>query len=153
RYHALSDSQPVQEGTSNPPGCIEQQLPALRSESEYQRAPEQQSPDGGRHEHGLHRWCASVSGGAAGNGCEVTVTKGILLGLALAPLLVAQTAPPKPAPAEKEEPDYAFLVNSPYVEEKGEVQVIGAIRFDTRRGNPDQKFSNAFARTEWGLTD
>src|SRR5437762_3568871 len=68
--------------------------------------------------------------------------------------LVAQpAAAPKRPPVEKEEPDYAFLVNSPYVEEKGEVQVIGAIRFDTRRGNPDQKFSNAFARTEWGLTD
>jgi len=67
---------------------------------------------------------------------------------------MAQTAPQKPpTPVEKEEPDYAFLVNSPYVEEKGEVQVIGAIRFDTRRGHPDQKFSNAFARTEWGLTD
>lgn len=79
--------------------------------------------------------------------------KGILLGLLLAPALLAQTPPLKPAPAEKEEPDYAFLVNSPYVEEKGEVQVIGAIRFDTRRGHPDQKFSNAFARTEWGLTD
>src|SRR5437899_1579763 len=73
--------------------------------------------------------------------------------LLVASLAAQPAAAPKKPPVEKEEPDYAFLVNSPYVEEKGEVQVIGAIRFDTRRGNPDQKFSNAFARTEWGLTD
>ena len=57
--------------------------------------------------------------------------------------LMGQAAPPK----EKEEPDYAFLVNSPYLEEKGEVQVIGATRFDTRRGRPAQRFSSAFARS------
>src|SRR6266436_6516635 len=73
----------------------------------------------------------------------------LLTGLLLAASLVAQSKPP----AEKEEPDYAFLVKSPYLEEKGQVQVIGAVRFDTRRGNPEQKFSNAFGRTEWGLSD
>ena len=70
----------------------------------------------------------------------------------LASVVAAQDPAQKP-PVEKEEPDFAFLGNSPYLEQKGQVQFINVLRFDTRRGRPNQKFSNAFNRMEFGLTD
>src|SRR5213083_2248614 len=70
----------------------------------------------------------------------------------LASVVAAQDPAQKP-PVEKEEPDFAFLGNSPYLEQKGQVQFINVLRFDTRRGRPNQKFSSAFNRMEFGLTD
>lgn len=70
----------------------------------------------------------------------------LLLILLLAPAAVAQHN-------AREEPDYAFLVNSPYLEGKGTMQIISAGGITTRRGHPEMSFPSTFFRTEWGLTD
>lgn len=71
-----------------------------------------------------------------------------------AALLVALLFVPLILPAQgREEPDFAFLAGGPYTQKKGTFQVISATRFDTERGNPEQKFRSTLLRTEFGITD
>ena len=69
----------------------------------------------------------------------------LLLLLLLAPVWSAAQQP------KNEQPDYAFLASSAYLQNKATMQLITFGRIDTRRG--DASFPSVFLRTEWGLTD